>query len=510
MNKDKKVAFILIVHISITAFTALYGMDVAWRWLGYKTYTPEESKIIEQIKQLELLDNDRIEKDIADFSVKEINTFLDTMTNHNLTSSYPKVFNELSAQQLIKGGQKEELFAEQIEELNKSAIHKEITAIKDLPQKTKDKVIAYIEQFRKKHNHQMAYQELYEILKPQLPIKSAFDTTEMTAIKTIGYPEIITNIININQIELNGPRCSKKVLLRMPIETIIAIHGDLPDNLEDLTEEHNIETVCNEITQKQQYNECGLMSIYNAQQLYLYLTNKLSKANFEKALKSFNLNTWEKEVEQCPIDLSDIVTLMQKHMPLLPNQQYTIIPTLVDDNNRLSYIPLKKTTVLTNADGTISSTFNQDESLLNAIKNIHDPSVDEYIHVFYLNNLQPSVHGASMRHWIPIVLHKKHNQLYVYIIDSANVYHEDIKNQNEHIVDISRLEKMVTKDNLWAKALIQLLAIDPHALQLGLDTVKKLIKKDDYSHDYTQDILDTLEQNHSSEASNVRALLLNK
>jgi hypothetical protein len=173
----------------------------------------------------------------------------------------------------------------------------------------------------------------------------------------------------------------------------------------------------------------------------------------------------------------------------------------------LAYYPLKNKSVVTLPNGDIEANFDQDASLLHAIENIHNENVPTYTHIFFLNNLQIGAQGASMRHWIPVVLHKEQGQLYLYTINSQSVLREDLMDPSDKVVDLETLARIVAKDNGWIQALIELLRINPEALKRAL-VIASAIHSDDYNHDYIPDILEALMNDDSALADEIRSMLI--
>lgn len=414
---------------------------------------------------------------------------------------------------MISEKEMDTLIAEQIEELNRALQEKNTAPIRMLPQASKDRFLGFIKKFRKEYQTPNAYNELEKALltPPTKPIPGLYTTTQASKITTNGYPDLITHIINLNAIELNGPQYSLEKNFNAGVEDypqIIEIYGYLPDDLETIAIPKKVTTLRNPLMARRQTgNECGMMSLYNAQQLYNLLNGTINKATFESNLKKEYPQAWNSDVQSCPIDLADIVTIITKRMPNIRKSNYTIIPTIVNDAQQLNYIPLQKKQIIVGADGTISASFDQDASLLQAIKNIHDENSTKYTHIFFLNNLiQEGGRGASMRHWIPVVLHKDNDQIYLYTINSQSVYYEDLIDPTDKVVDIQKLKNVVEKDNQWIAALIQLLSIDPKVLQLGLD-IANTIHVDDYNYDYRKSILEKIKKDNPSEVRSMQEFL---
>lgn len=483
----------------------------------YGPYTPQEQEYINELNRIEKIQNPKeFENEVAEISLSNLLAIKNFLKIRGLETIYPNFLHEINAQMILQSGQEDELLAEQVESLYDMIKRRDFSVLIEMPLKEKKRYINYIQKFRKEHDNEHAYEELYKLLEvkkqaPLGPVEGYYPVTMQTLLKTAEHQAVPMLIMNLNAVELRGPKCQVTKNVHIGIEDypdIVELYGDLPDNIEELPKEITFETLCNPlIAQRQVQNECGLMSIYNALQFYDLLNKKIDKPTFEQNLKSFNIDDWINEVESCPIDTDDIIRIMARRAPGITKNRYTIIPTIVDDNGQLGYYPLKNKSVATLPSGDIEASFDQDSSLLHAIQNIHNENVPTYTHIFFLNNLQLGAQGASMRHWIPVVLHKEDNQLYLYTINSQSVFREDLIDPFDKVVDLETLARIVAKDNGWLQALAELLRINPEALSRGLEIVSAM-HSDDYNHDYIPDILEALMDDNSELADEIRGMLI--
>ncbi len=479
-------------------------------------YSEQEKEYIEIIKKLESIEPDnQLEVAVAQYSPSDLLFLKEFLQKSNLANTYPRVANEINAQLIITEGQQEELLKEQIESLYDMVKRGDFSILINLEPSMRERYINYIKKFREDYDSKSAYEELYKLLEIKqkarpIAVEGYYPTTIETSLKTSQHLPIITHIINLNNLELAGPKCTVTKNAHLDIDDyarLINQSGDLPENLNALSKEITFETLCSPlIVQRQVQNECGLMSIYNALQCYNLLNKKIDRATFENNLKSFNLNDWMAKVESCPIDTNDIINIMAQTAPEIGKNQYTIIPTIVNENGFLNYSPLKNKSVVMLHNGDIEANFDQDVSLLHAIENIHNDNIPTYTHIFFLNNLQIGEQGASMRHWIPVVLHKENDQLYLYTMNSQSVFREDLIDPYDKVVDLEALARIVEKDNSWLHALVELLSINPEALRRAI-TIASTINPDDYNHNYIPDILEALMGDNSPLADEIRAML---
>lgn len=495
------------------AMDSISQMIFNWWNSGYSEQEREYISIIEKLDAIPL--DEQLEAEIAQYSPSVLLSLQEFLQKWNLSDTYPRVANEINAQLIIAQGQQEELLKEQVESLYDMVKTGDFSILINLEPLVRERYINYIKKFRADYNFQNAYEELYKALEiarksSPIPIAGYYPTTIETSIRTFQNPPIITHIINLNDLELAGPKCKVKKNVHLGIADyprLMNQYGNLPENLDTLSKTITFETLCNPlIAQRQVQNECGLMSIYNALQCYNLLNKRIDRATFENNLKSFNLDDWMAEVAKCPIDSTDIINIMTRRAPEIGKNQYTIIPTIVDENGLLSYSPLKNKNIISLPDGSIEANFDQDASLLHAIENIHNDNIPTYTHIFFLNNLQIGAQGASMRHWIPVVLHKEDGQVYLYTINSQSVFREDLMDPYDKVVDLEALARIVKKDNSWLIALVELLNINPEALQHAI-TIASTINSDDYNHNYIPDILEALIDDNSPLADEIRAML---
>lgn len=497
----------------------------------YGSYSPQEQEYLDELDRLKAIsDRDAFEAEITRLSLSNLVALRNFVIRRGLEWTYPQFMHEFDAQLILKSGQEHELLKEQVESLYDMVRKGDFSVLLQMPLREKKRYMNYIEQFRKEYDSHDAYEELYKLLgvkdvyeELHAPLEAKkveavapqvaeyYPTTIQTLLKTEDYQPVPTHIINLNAVELAGPKCQVTKNVHVGIEDyhiLIEQLGSLPEYLDEIPKEVTFETLCNPlIAQRQIQNECGLMSIYNALQLYNLLNNKIDQATFEQNLTSFNLDEWIQEVESCPIDTNDIINIMARRAHGIGKNQYTIIPTIVDNHGRLAHTPLKNRSIVTLANGDIEANLDQDASLLHAIQNIHNENVPTYTHIFFLNNLQIGAQGAAMRHWIPVVLHKENNQLYLYTVNSQSVFREDLMDPSDKVVDLETLARIVEKDNGWLQALTELLSINPDALARGLAIAYDLYA-DDYNHDYIPDILDAIKDEHSALADQIRAMLI--
>lgn len=513
----------LIFTLLVGSTQKTIAMDLMYQkfsdWFG--NYSPQEQEYLDVINRLENIESQReFEDEMSKYSLSNLALLNNFIKRRGLEASYPKFLDEFYAQMILKSGQENEVLKEQVESLYDMVKGGDFAILLQMPLREKKRYIDYIQKFRKEHDTQYAYEELFKLLQTLLltkkietvePVKEHYPTTMQSLLKTEHYPPLATHIINLNAIELAGPKCQVTKNVHVGVEDyhdLIERFGDLPGNLDEIPKEVTFETLCNPlIAQRQIQNECGLMSIYNALQLYNLLNKKIDQATFEQNLKSFNLDDWITEVESCPIDTNDIINIMARRAPEIGKNQYTIIPTIVNEGGWLAYTPLKNKSVITLLNGDIEANFDQDASLLHAIENIHNENAPTYTHIFFLNNLQIGAQGASMRHWIPVVLHKENGQLYLYTINSQSVFREDLMDPSDKVVDLETLARIVEKDNGWIQALIELLRINPEALKRAL-SIASAIHSDDYNHDYIPDILEALMDDNSALADEIRSMLI--
>lgn len=522
----KRVKFFMLIFLSfaITLNQSSSAMSFitnvnSWFWGANRS---QEEEYLQQIIDLESIkDAQEFASEVEKLPTDVLQKLLVFLKEHRLDGKHSKFRSEAEVQMAIRADQaemlEEDLIANQVQFLYDMLQKRDSSIIHNIIPEQKDSYINFIKKFRKEHNAEHAYHELYDALtekvSPVFPPEDYYPTTIETTMSQPNKTPLITHIINLNALELAGPICQVTKDVHVGIEdydNIIATHGDLPDNLDTLSKKVTVETLCNPlIAQRQTQQECGLMSIYNALQLYKFLNKKIDKSTFEQSLHAFNLDEWITEVERCPIDTSDIINIMMRRAPEITKNQYTIIPTIVNENGKLAYHPLenKNTVILPNGD--IETNFDQDVSLLHAIRNIFDQNIPIYTHIFFLNNLEIDIQtGASTQHWIPAVLHKEHGQIYLYTLDSQSIFYENLMDESDKVVNLDMLDRVIKKDNIWLLALTELLQItNPNALAHALEIANQISSDSPYKHTLMPDLITALEHDDSELATKIREII---
>lgn len=303
-------------------------------------------------------------------------------------------------------------------------------------------------------------------------LNKPYPTTEETVIQNKT-----ASIIHLGAVELTRANKNINITVYQPTQN---------DFSAQITKSVNTIPSDQEIVKRQESSQCGLAATYNALKIYKLSTNQINQNNFENEMKQFDPNNWSKK--NPPLDENDMLEIICEKNNVITRDQVTIIPNIVNKNNKLLFVPFQNKIARQNSNGNFIIGFENERTLLKAIDAIKNPN--DYTHIFFLNNIENINQGnQSFGHWITAVLNKKNNDISLIIANSANDYYGDNaklsnwRKDRVDLVDLELLKAKVNNDMQWMHALTALLNYDPDVLKLGIKLIdqNKLEANDNYT-----------------------------